>query len=41
MSMATEDGEVERFGSEQASAVLAPPYQLRALRAALTALIQE
>jgi two-component system NtrC family sensor kinase len=41
MSMSAEDGEVDRFGHEQASAVLAPPYQLRALRAALTALIQE
>jgi two-component system NtrC family sensor kinase len=40
MGMAAEDGEVERFGHEQAGAVLAPPYQLRALRAALTALIQ-
>ena len=28
-------GEVEQFGQEQASAVLVPPFQLRALRAAL------
>jgi two-component system NtrC family sensor kinase len=39
MSMAADDGEVERFGHEQASAVLAPPFQLRSLRAALTALL--
>ena len=31
VSMAAEDGDVERFGREQASAVLAPPFQLRAL----------
>ncbi|HEY7501343.1 MAG TPA: ATP-binding protein [Vicinamibacterales bacterium] len=41
MSSVADDGDVERFGHEQASAVLAPPYQLRALRAALTALIQD
>jgi two-component system NtrC family sensor kinase len=39
MSMAADDGEVERFGHEQASAMLVPPFQLRAMRAALTALI--
>jgi two-component system, NtrC family, sensor kinase len=39
MSMAADDGDVERFGQEQASAVLAPPFQLRAMRAALTAVI--
>ena len=39
MSMAADDGEVERFGQEQASAVLVPPFQLRAMRAALTALM--
>jgi len=37
MSMAADDGEVERFGHQQASAVLVPPFQLRALRATLTA----
>jgi two-component system NtrC family sensor kinase len=41
MSMGSEDGEVDRFGHEQANAVLAPPYQLRSLRAALTALLQD
>jgi two-component system, NtrC family, sensor kinase len=39
MSMAAEEREVEQFGHEQASAVLVPPFQLRALRAALTAVI--
>ncbi|HET7219204.1 MAG TPA: ATP-binding protein [Vicinamibacterales bacterium] len=39
MSMAADDGDVERFGHEHGSAVLVPPFQLRALRAALTALI--
>lgn len=41
MSMAADDGDVERFGHEHGSAVLVPPFQLRALRAALTALIAE
>jgi hypothetical protein len=35
------DDEIERFGQEQAGATLAPPYQLRALRAALRALVKE
>ncbi len=39
MSTAADDGDVERFGQEQADAVLAPPFQLRSLRAALTALL--
>jgi signal transduction histidine kinase len=39
MSTASDDGDVERFGHEEASAVLAPPIQLRSLRAALTALV--
>jgi CheY-like chemotaxis protein len=39
MSMAADDGEVERFGHEHASAVLSPPFQLRSLRAAMTALL--
>jgi len=41
MSLATEDGEVEKFGREQAGAVLAPPFQLRALRAAVRAVCKE
>jgi two-component system, NtrC family, sensor kinase len=36
---AADDGEVESFGQEHASAVLVPPYHLRALRAALTAVL--
>ena len=39
MSMAADDGEVERFGHEHANAVLSPPFQLRSLRAAMTALL--
>lgn len=39
MSTATDDGDMESFGQEEASAVLAPPLQLRSLRAALTALV--
>jgi DNA-binding response OmpR family regulator len=39
MSMAADEGDVERFGHEQASAVLVPPFQLRALRAALEAVV--
>jgi two-component system, NtrC family, sensor kinase len=39
MSVAADEGEVERFGREQASGVLVPPIQLRTLRAALTAVI--
>lgn len=41
ISMDAEDGEVERFGREQASAVLAPPFQLRTLRAAVRAVTKE
>lgn len=36
-----ESGDVERFAAEQASAILAPPYQLRALAGALRAVSQE
>jgi signal transduction histidine kinase/CheY-like chemotaxis protein len=39
MSMGADESDAERFGREQASAVLAPPIQLRTLRAALTAVI--
>ena len=31
-AMAADEGEIDRFGREQASAILAPPFQLRALR---------
>jgi two-component system NtrC family sensor kinase len=41
MSMAADEGEIEQVGHEQASAVLVPPFQLRALRAALAAVILE
>ena len=39
MLTAVDDGDPERFGHEEASAVLVPPVQLRSLRAALTALV--
>jgi two-component system, NtrC family, sensor kinase len=41
MSMSADDGDVERFGREQASAVLAPPFQLRAIRSAVRAVSKE
>jgi two-component system NtrC family sensor kinase len=39
VSTAADDGEVEQFGREQGGAVLMPPFHLRAIRAALLALI--
>ena len=39
MSTAADESEAEHFGHEQASAVLVPPFQLRALRTALAAVI--
>ena len=41
LSMSSEDGDIERFGREQASAILAPPFQLRALRSAARAVSKE
>jgi two-component system NtrC family sensor kinase len=41
ISMSADDGDVERFGREQASAVLAPPFQLRAVRSAIRAVARE
>jgi two-component system NtrC family sensor kinase len=41
MSLFADDGDVERFGREQASAVLAPPFQLRAIRSAIRAVSKE
>ena len=41
MSMSADDGDVERFGRGEARAVLAPPYQLRAIRAAVRAVSKE
>lgn len=39
VSTAADDGDVEQFGREQGCAVLMPPFHLRAIRAALLALI--
>jgi hypothetical protein len=39
MSTAADESDAAQFGQEQASAVLVPPFQLRALRAALAAVI--
>ena len=41
VSMASDDGDVDRFGREQASAVLAPPFALRAVRSAVCAVTRE
>jgi CheY-like chemotaxis protein len=41
VSMSADDGEVERFGREAAGAVLAPPFQLRAIRAAVRTVSKE
>jgi CheY-like chemotaxis protein len=41
VSMSEEDGPVERFAREHASAVLAPPFQLRAIRSAVRAIAKE
>jgi two-component system NtrC family sensor kinase len=41
LSMTSDDGEIDRFGREHASAVLAPPFQLRTLRWAVRSLEQE
>ena len=41
VSMSEEDGPVERFAREHASAVLAPPFQLRAIRSAFRAIAKE
>jgi two-component system, NtrC family, sensor kinase len=41
ISMSADDGDVERFGREQAIAVLAPPFQLRAIRSAVRAVSKE
>jgi len=41
MSMSADDGDVERFGRDQARAVIAPPFQLRAIRAAVHAVSKE
>ena len=41
VSMSADDGDVDRFGREHASAVLAPPFQLRAIRSAVCAIAKE
>ena len=41
MSVSADDGEVERFGREQACAALAPPFQLQAIRSAVRAVSKE
>ena len=41
LSASPDAGEVEQFGREQAIAVLAPPYELRSLRAAVRAVARE
>jgi CheY-like chemotaxis protein len=38
---AGDDGDVEQFGREEASAVLAPPFQLRSVRSAIRAVYKE
>jgi len=41
ISMSADEGELETFGRDHASAVLAPPFQLRAIRAAVRAIAKE
>jgi two-component system NtrC family sensor kinase len=41
LSRTSDESEIDRFGREQASAILAPPFQLRALRSALRAATEE
>jgi CheY-like chemotaxis protein len=41
VSMSADDGELESFGRDHASAVLAPPFQLRAIRSAFRVIAKE
>jgi CheY-like chemotaxis protein len=41
VSLSSEDDEVDRFGREHARAVLAPPFQLRAIRSAVKTVSKE
>ena len=41
VSLSSENGEVDRFGREQARVVLAPPFQLRAIRSAVKSVSKE
>jgi two-component system cell cycle sensor histidine kinase/response regulator CckA len=41
LSLSSDDGDVDRFGREHARAVLAPPFQLRAIRSVIKAVSRE
>jgi DNA-binding response OmpR family regulator len=41
LSRTSDESEIDRFGRAQASAILTPPFQLRALRAAIRAVTEE
>ena len=41
LSRTSDEGEVDRFGREQARAILTPPFQLRALRAVIRSVAKE
>jgi len=41
LSRTTDDGEIDRFGREQAGAILTPPFQLRALRTVIRSVAKE
>jgi DNA-binding response OmpR family regulator len=41
LSRAADESEIDRFGREHASAILAPPFQLRALRSVIRAVAKE
>jgi len=41
LSRTTDDGEIDRFGREQARAILTPPFQLRALRTVIRSVAKE
>ena len=41
ISMSADDGELESFGHDHARAVLAPPFQLRAIRSAVRVIVKE
>jgi hypothetical protein len=41
LSRTADDGVIDRFGREQARAILTPPFQLRALRAVIRSVAKE
>jgi two-component system NtrC family sensor kinase len=41
LSRTADEGEIDRFGREKASAILTPPFQLRALRSVIRAVAKE